>query len=385
MPNSINYSVNLGPTHNKFGLRQTRPSDAILIADNKASDFYLKTITPDVNATDAKEVYSVRDLRDSTEVLANSVDLLVTDIFNREGEPLYYKIKKKRDIYDKILLDGEEQLDVDLHFVYTNQQSGRIQYLNDDGTVIYSEEAEIFPIFIWESMLNLQHIINLDNKTYKYTTNSDNDKLIITYSKANLNIIPNTGTIFDILNPLQYEFTIKPFILSDVREIDGTRVSFTYDYSRVLPNTRTVFKDVGRLIDRELVQLSNQNIIIDSFKLHVLSKSDLTYDVLYDAPVDTLEISLTAVGAEDTFDLVNLEDESVTVTSVTVDGIDIPEGLNAYQYQISVGTGPNGEDQLILNTPLLAGEQIIIQYTNLIPTMSILQIIYFYVNISMLI
>ena len=268
MPRKILYSLNAGPEYNKFGLRESFPSQAILLSDNKSSIFSLKNIVQDESLSILKRIYDIKSLAKSTNILSNSIDILMTDRFSKDGEPLPFKVIKKVKFPDKILINGIEHTDYDANFIYTHLNSGKVEYVSKNGDIIFTEDAEFFPMFIWENYIHLSDIIAKDNKTFSYSSNKE--KILIKCSKSNVFASVTPGSIFELKNDSEMLFHLDPFIYRNIREVDGEKVTFDYDYSRVLPNLRTVKCEDVKLVNNDILKLSNGKIIKDTVKVSIV-------------------------------------------------------------------------------------------------------------------
>jgi hypothetical protein len=294
----IEYKATLGPTHDKFGLRETKSSDAILIVDNASSDFSLKSITPEPSLLEPKQIFEIQNLSNRTHILSNTRDVLITDVVS-DGVPLFYKIRRKGDLFDSITIEGDIHTEMDSQFIYTAMESGRVEYRDAEGSVILSEEGEFFPVFIWEGMVHLTDMMELDGKTLSYTTSSDKSRILIKCSKGNLTVEAKPGTIFDLVNTHGIAFNIAPFLYTNTKTVSGKRVKYRYDYSEVLPDVRSVSQDHCEILDAEYLQLSNRSIIKDSFKLTVIDPNGASGDITYEQGIPEEGESLLSVGAED--------------------------------------------------------------------------------------
>lgn len=293
MPKIV-YKAALGPSHDKFGLRETKPSGAILIADNESSDFSLKSLSAEPSLLEPKQIFEIQNLTNTTHILSNTSDILVTDQVE-DGKPLYYKVRRKSDLFDTAFINGVQHKMMDSNFIYTAMSDGEVQYKNEEDEIVFSEKGEFFPVFIWEGMVHLQDIMDLDKRTLSYSSSSKN-RMLIKCSRGRLIAEANSGSIFDLINESGLTFKMKSFIYSDTKTIAGKRVEYHYDYSKILPNVKTVSQDQALMLDREYLQLSNKNIIKDSFSLTVVDPEGLSGDVIYEVNSNS---SLTSLSVAD--------------------------------------------------------------------------------------
>lgn len=280
MPNYIKYGARIGPSCNRFGLAEVSPKDAILVVDNKSSDFSLKKINLSPSVSQPKVVYETRRSRGVTHILSNTADILITDIYDEYKSPLFYKSRVKPILYDHILINGEKVVVVDQDFMYSNHESGVVEYRDWDGTVLSKCELVAHPVYIWEGLIHNRDITDVDGKTFSYGLNGD--KIMATVRSTKVTVRPGDGDIFELRRVGDLEFELTPLIHSVSKYVMGRRVEFTYDYSRVIPNIKTALRSACSVVGGESLKLKNRNVIKDTLSVKGYSKDGLMSDIIYD-------------------------------------------------------------------------------------------------------
>ena len=298
MPHKISYSVPIGPKHDKFGVRRSRSSDAILIIDNKDSDFSLMEIIENKDSYIPKRIFKIIKDVGSTKILTNSVDIGMTDIVHN-GITYFFKTKKKTKYFSSLKINGITHDNYDANFIYTNETNGYIEYLDEDDKVISRELGEFYPIFIWEGMVHLKDIMLLDGKTFKYSPRDS--KILIECSKGDVTIEANSDSIFKLHN-IGDEFYINPCIYEAIREVGGSRVRYEYDYTRQVPNVRTVQYENATIVDTYSIKLSNRRIIPNSLKVDIIEKD--TGIIAH--TIDSTDIQTTNINVKPELGIVNI-------------------------------------------------------------------------------
>lgn len=262
MPHKISYDMNISRESCRFPLQKTNDNNTtpVLVVDNSSNqdDIYSEVYASLPNSI--KRIYSSVNTNNKTIVKSNTLDVLATDIYDK-SVPLFFKHRLKRTDFTQITINEIDHTVFDSNFVYTNIQSGNINYYNDNE-LIFSERLEPFKVFISDRDIHLVDIVRLDDKYFSFSTNEK--EIVIEYSKTVTTKIGTDGSIFkfDVNNK---SLNLNGFLYRTDSE-DGV---FIYDYADYMVDVKTVSELYVNRFDRNKIYLGYSNIIPESIVINV--------------------------------------------------------------------------------------------------------------------
>jgi len=350
----INYKIEIGPKNDMFGLVESGPDTPILTIDNKDSEFKTKEIHDSEGISFIKKIFKEVSSIRKTKITTNTLEVILSDV--SDGEVYYfYKILKRKIPNTTILIDNKELEFEDGSFIYLNNSSAIVSYINPENEVAWRGEQEVLPVFIWENETNQSHIIDIDNK--KYSFKREKEDIVISASKPNTHAIIKEGSIFGIKMDKDSYFSISPFIMNRVIEEESLKSFLEYDYSMVIPDERTIELEKKNINSSLSIELNNANIYKDTVVLY--KKKDILNPINgdIDGVLDNYTVILDNSNREyddiifskdGRINLINLEDLSLGSdiyvsykylrTNMFV-GIDYPE-LSLKNKIIKIKVGP---------------------------------------------
>lgn len=274
MPNKVSYTISVCNESDKFGLSSMGVND-LLVADNRSSDFSLMRTSSPSEIVEMKKIHRISTLPRSTIIFANTADVDITDVSDNDT-PLYLKIRRKVSAMDSILINGIEHTVFDGNFIYTNEESGTIEYFYRDR-LIYSEVFESYPVFIFAGDIYLKSIFSLDNKTFSFTVTKTAEIKI----KVARKMIWTRVKDEPVYNPVFYArnvVEVKPFIISPTKDPD-TEMSFGYDYGRYVASVLSIRDERVRILDDRYIYLKNGKIDAETVTLKLLDSQRVEIDI----------------------------------------------------------------------------------------------------------
>lgn len=208
-----------------------------LFASNSPQYSSIESWNSELNQLDIRVSISEIDFGPRfTRVYSNSANLLVTDTFflDVNDNKVWYYYKWPLNIPGgSVLVDGVPWPNIDHNFVYlTDNNQHTISYYDQMGDIIYEEDNIIpYPVFIHKDRIDLEGIKILDSRDY--TIQVENQTLLITYSKPNLQITPVDACVFDLEVNFEYfypKLTYWPFYV--IINVSDDEI-LTFDYSTV--------------------------------------------------------------------------------------------------------------------------------------------------------
>lgn len=288
----VSYDIHITKDVQRFPVVNKRDSDSspIFITDNigNFNDKYSAVYNDD--ALSEKRIFSKSTNNNKTIIKTNTLDIAATDKVDLNGIYLFNKVLIKKPDFDKILINKIEHTVYDSSFVYTNLESGTIDYIKNNN-IVYTETIESLPVFIDTRCLHLANIISIDNKTY--TVTSDTRNLTIAFSKTAEVKIKNTGSMFSS-KIRAHSIYVDGFFLR--KDIDENTV-LLYDYASYIPDVVSVKNEVISKFDRNQLFLRNRNILPESIKIKVYKGSYpvlLQNSLLFEASIDENERFFTS-------------------------------------------------------------------------------------------
>lgn len=256
MPHKIIYKTYIGPVNEKFGLREQDSPDPFLIIDNQDSTRESNTFTASEDSP-KKQIFRSKSFKNSQTVESNTSDVEATDIFDKDGSPLFYKTPIDGSYTTSVSIDNKELL-FDNHFIYHNKEEvGRLALVkrkSGNPHTVRLQRSKIYPDHA--DPYYAKHI-GIDSKFR--SVSKKNSKIVVKFSNPNLHIGLDGVQLFDC-SIEEDSAKISPFLYRDQKVIDGIKSSFEYDYADTLFNVKDVRSENVTDI-RDEIRLSNSKII----------------------------------------------------------------------------------------------------------------------------
>lgn len=264
------YDVILGTESTVFDNYNSSAIDSFLIADNIGSEVRLTHLEHDDPNFAVKKVYSVQSSIRKTKIEANTIDLFMTDLYDADGGPLFFKTPRKLAHINKVLVNGNEAPLIDSNFIYTNEINATIEYYQDEELVLF-DQPNYYPIFIWDQLVYLNDIIALDNK--KISFRERKGRISISASKPNVYVeVDNSESIFKLSKIDDFTFLMYPFYYRTSRMVDGINHVFIYDYTKSIPNLKTISHELCFVEGNSYIKLFNSKILKESVEIEVYDR-----------------------------------------------------------------------------------------------------------------
>lgn len=333
MRNKITYELRLGPQYDMFGLDRSSPDKPIMVADNKSSDFSLSRILPNESGGHLKEIKGVSSSPRKTRVVTNTSSVRMTNVYADDGTPLFYKTRLRYFNKVDMLINGEPILNLDSHFIYTNETEVVIEYFSKEGALILTTIQEVYPVFIWENQVNLADIIALDNRKFYYRESKGN--VVITASKPNVLAEVDPEPVFTVKRIRDKVIAIDPFLFTNLRSNESGRLSFEYDYLTVVPNIVSRLSEQLVLKNNDYMTVNNIDIfkesvvmykIVDGEKVVIIDNADGSSNNIIDSSMGRIyAMNLLEDGIIKFGDIIYIDYKHLaTNTTLKIDNEDIP-------------------------------------------------------------
>ena len=99
-----------------------------------------------------------------TEFKANTVDVLITDIYDANNNALFYKAFIRRVGYESVSVNGKDVTVFDDIFLYS-EEKGTVVYRYPDGRVDEIKD-EFYPVYINSTDASLRFVLDVDGKGF---------------------------------------------------------------------------------------------------------------------------------------------------------------------------------------------------------------------------
>jgi len=209
--------------------------------------------------------------KNSTSVISNTTNLLVTDIIV-DGVSYFYKTPKDKPV--KVIRDSISKIRVGYHeddnYIYT-ETDNLIEILHEDNT--YSEDRPV-EIFLNEAYKQSNRYY-LDNKTYSVKTYYS--LLKVTYNSPNVSITTNglalrVRNISNIIHVDSFSFNNSRLIISSRVEspTDNGEISYSNSELRNLFNVTNDTRTAPFLPLRNIIEIKEKVVLV---KLYLLDNS----------------------------------------------------------------------------------------------------------------
>jgi len=268
----IDYSLRIGPKFDMFGLEKSSPTNPVLVSDNISSDFSLSRMVENETDSFLKKIKSVTTSARRTRVVANTSDINMTDVFNEDGDPLFYKVEKRKIHKPKIYINNKPAEFVDNSFIYLNDTTALVDYYTQDDELILSEYQEVYDVFIWQEQLNHEKIIAIDNKKYYFKLSRGD--VVVSASKPNVYASVDVEPVFSLKRIKNNVVKLEPFYLETLRSNEEGRLSFEYNYLTIVPDITSRMLEQAILLSGDTIILENIDIMKDSVIIYKRKDSD---------------------------------------------------------------------------------------------------------------
>ena len=196
---------------------------------------------------------------------SNSPDVLITDIYDKDGNPIYYKFLIRRSGFTSVYVNNVLVTNINDFFIFSNEK-GTVRYEYSDGT---SEEFEDerYPVFINSKDSSLRTILDIDNKFYNYTP--DGNLFSIFVPSTNVSFKSKDITLiemeqYDKNNPDYLKLYLKPF--SVTKNINTEHGKYQLDYSADFPTIH-------------IKRMEKEHAVVKDGYIYVKNNSIFDYDI----------------------------------------------------------------------------------------------------------
>lgn len=175
MKHSKTYKFTIGKQSESIRLKQSGDGlNAIAAIATDELDGSLYEVRPQKEISANGYIKAVSESIRGTEFKANTIDVLITDIYDASNKPLYYKAIIRKEGFESIKA-GEYEISVlDDHFIYTENKSSYVTYNYTNGTSETIKE-EFYPVYVNGADISLKTIADIDGKYFSVSESSNGD------------------------------------------------------------------------------------------------------------------------------------------------------------------------------------------------------------------
>lgn len=223
MKYSKSYKFVIGKREESVSLKSSDGLSAIAAVDTSSLNGSMYEIVKSENISDNSYIKLAKKTARGIELESTTPEVLITDINDKEGNPLYYKSIIRKSGYTSILVDGVDAGFYDSTFFYSKNK-GKVEYLYNDGT---KEEdiGEFYPVYVNNSDASYRFVRDIDGKFFNIRYNGR--RFIIS--------VQNTEISYKIKDPENS----RPII----RQYDNNEHQFINIYVNPYNFTRKLFSD----------------------------------------------------------------------------------------------------------------------------------------------
>ena len=290
MIKKIEYKFAIGRNSDSVLLKQiSNGLNAVAAVDTSRLNGSIYNITKTGVVNYNRQIKIIKETIKGTTFKANTSDVLLTNVYDKDQTPLYYKAVIRRKFYKNLYVNDVKIESYDDNFLYTND-IGPIKYEFDNGnTEIINDD--FYPVFVDFSDVSMSMIADMDGRIYKHQI-IDGEFIILTdslnmscasknkpllnmseYSSGNLsslNLYIDTYSFTKSLesNGTSYKLEyIKPNTSMEVLRVLSERAYIDGDYIVVQKDSiydldiEIVLKDSS---GKDLLKIDNSNNIFDN-------------------------------------------------------------------------------------------------------------------------
>lgn len=215
-----------------------------------------------------------------TTLVSNSEDVVVTDIYDNNGAPLYYKALIRYDNFSSIHVSGVAVKHDDV-FIYVNSP-GNVTYKFDDSEDIEVKE-EFFPVFVNDNDFNRRFLSDIDGKMYKVSR--DGSKFNLFFKSNNISYTVPESTLFGVsLFNTRRRNDVSFYVKSaDVHRAKINKSVMNLKYSVQKPSMFVKkITDIVCEYTLDSIYLKHENIFSPDVKIRLVNKDMTKFnDVVY--------------------------------------------------------------------------------------------------------
>ena len=163
---SETYTFTIGKQPESIRLRQSSDglnAIAAIGTDNLGGSLY--DIKQEKSISVNSYIKLIQESIRGTEFKANTVDVLITDIYDANNRPLFYKAFIRRVGYESVTVNGKDVTVFDDIFLYS-EENGVVAYKYPDGRVDEIKD-EFYPVFINSTDASLRFVLDADGKAFE--------------------------------------------------------------------------------------------------------------------------------------------------------------------------------------------------------------------------
>lgn len=268
MAKTISYTIKLSSNNDQFGLIPGNPKDAVLVIDNDAEQLVHHPVKRTSSPYVSKQIESIKTSRGQTVISANTTDLLITDVFDQNGKPLWRKVPIVDRGQTKVLVNGEVPEASDQHFIYTNERVVLISYIDVDSEIIANARSSSYPVFPAEYSAAYQALMAIDDRHFVYTIKS-RGMINVSVNRKNIEAAIDDDGLFSAKRVSKDYVGIQPAIHKDFRTIDGKSAVIEYNYASNPFNIIRIYDEYANLTPELCLFTSLPEIIPSSIKIEI--------------------------------------------------------------------------------------------------------------------
>ena len=180
MIKKIEYKFAIGRNSDSVLLKQiSNGLNAVAAVDTSRLNGSIYNITKTGVVNYNRQIKIIKETIKGTTFKANTSDVLLTNVYDKDQTPLYYKAVIRRKFYKNLYVNDVKIESYDDNFLYTND-IGPIKYEFDNGNIEIIND-DFYPVFVDFSDVSMSMIADMDGRIYKHQI-IDGEFIILTDS-----------------------------------------------------------------------------------------------------------------------------------------------------------------------------------------------------------